>query len=441
MTQTNEQSEIRFREQAYRLMVSQLFYDGYQAIAVALSNLLQIHPPCPPSNRLLNVIRLGIHHEELEKESNKQAAGVVDQLGGGGIEKEGLDFESESDKVPQSGDASQYDTCYVTSHKAPCRAAQFDPLGSVIATGSVDASIKILDVDRMLAKGAHELGLLTETAQQAVENHPVIRTLYDHADEITTLDFHPYEPILASGSRDFTIKFFEYAKPSTKKAFKSIQEAEHVRCIHFHPGGEWLLAATQHPTLRMYKVETSQCFVGCNPNDQHKAPVTSVKWSPNARIFASASKDGSIKIWDSVSNRCVNTFEGAHGGQEVCSVEFTKNSKYLLTSGKDSIVRLWELSTARCLIAYTGAGSAGKQDKRSQAIFNHTEDYIFYPDEKTTTLCCWDSRNAERQKLLSLGHNGVIKCIVHSPVAPQFITCSDDFRARFWCRRSMLTDI
>ena len=58
---------------------------------------------------------------------------------------------------------------------------------------------------------------------------------------------------------------------------------------------------------------------------------------------------------------------------------FTKNSKYLLSSGKDSIVRLWELSTSRCLIAYTGAGSAGKAEKRTQAIFNHTEDYVLYP--------------------------------------------------------------
>ena len=47
----------------------------------------------------------------------------------------------------------------------------------------------------------------------------------------------------------------------------------------------------------------------------------------------------------------------------------------MLSSGKDSLVKLWELSTARCLIAYTGAGTTGKQEHRSQAVFNHTEDY------------------------------------------------------------------
>jgi cleavage stimulation factor subunit 1 len=61
----------------------------------------------------------------------------------------GLDFDNESDKVPTSPDVSQYETCYVTSHKAPCRAAAFDKQGIVIATGSVDASIKILDIDRL----------------------------------------------------------------------------------------------------------------------------------------------------------------------------------------------------------------------------------------------------------------------------------------------------
>ncbi len=64
------------------------------------------------------------------------------------IIKAGLDFDYESDKIPTTPDTSQYETCYVTSHKAPCRAAAFDHQGTVIATGSVDASIKILDIER-----------------------------------------------------------------------------------------------------------------------------------------------------------------------------------------------------------------------------------------------------------------------------------------------------
>lgn len=64
---------------------------------------------------------------------------------------------------------------------------------------------------------------MNETAQQNMENHPVIRTLYDHVDEVTCLAFHPTEQILASGSRDYTLKLFDYSKPSAKRAFKYIQ--------------------------------------------------------------------------------------------------------------------------------------------------------------------------------------------------------------------------
>ena len=66
---------------------------------------------------------------------------------------------------------------------------------------------------------------------------------------------------------------------------------------------------------------------------------------------------------------------------------------------QDSLVKLWELSTSRCLIAYTGAGTTGKQENQAQAVFNHSEDFVMFPDEATTSLCCWDSRNASRKQV------------------------------------------
>ena len=71
--------------------------------------------------------------------------------------------------------------------------------------------------------------------------------------------------------------------------------------------------------------------------------------------------------------------------QSVCLLNTTRLRQ-------DSLVKLWELSTSRCLIAYTGAGTTGKQEHQAQAVFNHTEDYVMFPDEATTSLCCWDAR-------------------------------------------------
>lgn len=81
----------------------------------------------------------------------------------------------------------------------------------------------------MLAKSAPDASGDTAGADRGTggggidsQGHPVIRTLYDHLEEVTCLEFHPREPILASGSRDFTIKLFDYSKTSVKKAFRTM---------------------------------------------------------------------------------------------------------------------------------------------------------------------------------------------------------------------------
>lgn len=66
----------------------------------------------------------------------------------------GIDLEFDADVQTMSPEASEYETCYVTSHKGPCRIASYSRDGQLIATGSADASIKILDTERMLAKSA-----------------------------------------------------------------------------------------------------------------------------------------------------------------------------------------------------------------------------------------------------------------------------------------------
>ena len=57
---------------------------------------------------------------------------------------------------------------------------------------------------------------------------------------MTVLEFHPKEPILASGSLDFTVKLFDYSKASAKKAFKTITDAAPITCMSFHPTGDYL---------------------------------------------------------------------------------------------------------------------------------------------------------------------------------------------------------
>ncbi|CAO1389007.1 unnamed protein product [Diamesa hyperborea] len=413
---------VKNREILYRLIISQLFYDGHQSVAAELSNIIRSDPPCPPSDRLFQIMLTGFANEKA-KDTNSFLDDVIS----------GLDLEFETEGSALAPEPATYETAYVTSHKHACRSGCFSFDGSLVATGSVDASIKILCVERMLAKSAPE-----ENDQGREQHgHPVIRTLYDHTEEVAYLEFHPKEQILASGSRDNSVKLFDISKASVKKAHKTFTDCEAVRCLSFHPTGDYLAVGTDHNILRVYDVHTGQCFVSAIPAQQHNGAINCVKYAATGKLYATGSTDGTVKIWDGVSGRCINTFTDAHSGAEVSSVSFTRNGKYLLTSGKDSLVKLWELSTSRALIAYTGAGTTGKQEYNTQAVFNHTEDFVLFPDEATTSLCAWNSRNASRCHLMSLGHNGAVRHLSHSPTHPAFLTCSQDNRARFWVCRNV----
>lgn len=183
----------------------------------------------------------------------------------------------------------------------------------------------------MLAKSAPED---MDPSRGDQQGHPVIRTLYDHTEEVAYLEFHPKEQILASASRDCTVKLFDISKASVKKAHKVFTDVHAVRCLSFHPTGDFMAVGTDHEVIRVYDINTSQCFVSAIAAQQHQSSVTTVQYALTGKVYASGSADGSIKLWDAVSGRCINTFAQAHDGAEVCSVAFSRNGKVKCVSFK-----------------------------------------------------------------------------------------------------------
>lgn len=285
-------------------------YDGLEKFGKELSQLVKADE-CAPSEQLLHVMIAGM--QTLSEKENASRDEVIP----------GIDLEFEPEGCALAPEPASYETAYVTSHKQSCRAGAFSHDGSLVATGSVDASIKILDVERMLAKSAPE-DLEPGREQQG---HPVIRTLYDHTDEVAFLEFHPKEHILASGSRDATVKLFDISKPSVKKAHKVFTDSEPILCLSFHPSGDYIIVGTDHHVLRVYDIQTARCFVSAIPTQQHKSAVTCVKYASTGKVYATGSHDGCIKIWDCVSGRCINTIAEAHSGAPICSLQFSRNGK------------------------------------------------------------------------------------------------------------------
>ena len=106
---------------------------------------------------------------------------------------------------------------------------------------------------------------------------------------------------------DGNIKFYDLQKQNTKRGFRYLADAYPVRSISFHPSGEFIISGTDHHSVRMFDIQSMKLYIPPAQNDHHSGPITRVRFSPNGATFASCSLDGSIKLYETISGKCINT--------------------------------------------------------------------------------------------------------------------------------------
>jgi WD40 repeat protein len=73
----------------------------------------------------------------------------------------------------------------------------------------------------------------------------------------------------------------------------------------------------------------------------HKQPVTCLAFTPDGRIIAAASEDGTIRLWETVTGEQIRTFDGHQSA--VTSLAFSPDGKRLASGSADGTALVWDV--------------------------------------------------------------------------------------------------
>ncbi|KXH46863.1 hypothetical protein CNYM01_00709 [Colletotrichum nymphaeae SA-01] len=122
-----------------------------------------------------------------------------------------------------------------------------------------------------------------------------------------------------------------------------------IYAVAYSPDGKWLVAGSYYPDDIVMIWDAVTGFfkkrLGSGLEVPHpRAPLEgSMSFSPDSRLLASSSTNGTIKVWDMVKGVCIKTLE-SHQNLAVYSIAFSADNQWLVSSTFTSI-EIWNVST------------------------------------------------------------------------------------------------
>ena len=285
-----------------------------------------------------------------------------------------------------------------------------------------------------------------------------IALLVGHSAPVESVAFSRDGKLLASGSRDYTVKLWDAETGAEKRTF--FGHWGRLFSVDFNRDGRLLASGGRDGTVRIWDVnsgEEKHMLTG------HTDFVTSVVFFPTANTVVSSSNDNTIRLWDADTGDHLRTVD-AHTGW-INNLAFSRDGKTLVSSAYDFTIRLWDAVTWELRRTLDRQGLvkslAFSMDGRSVAsgtnweirlldtetgllrrtLKGHRGDVLsvdFSPDGTTIlsagsdqTVRFWDATTGNHQRTLSWTAQDFLN-VVYSPDGRTIATGNEDFSARLW---------
>ncbi len=177
------------------------------------------------------------------------------------------------------------------------------------------------------------------TLEQAVYGIHERTRLEGHTDSIWDVSFSPDSQIIASASKDNTVKLWQ---PDGSLLATLVGHQDSVTSIAFHPNSQTLASSSRDGTVRLWQSDGQPL----NQFSAHNGYVYRVKFSSDGQYLVSSGGDGTVKIW-TIAGQLVQTLRS--NGSRVLYADFSPDAQLVAAAMEDKTVNLWDWQSGRLL--------------------------------------------------------------------------------------------
>jgi len=298
-------------------------------------------------------------------------------------------------------------------HKGNLIAVQFSPNPNVtlLATGSVDKTVKVVDYDKNI----------------------VVSVIEELKAPVLALNFHPIRhTVIAIGSFNGSHFVVDYEKKDSKVLQAFSDHSKYVVSVKWSPGGQYLATASHDKTVNIYREESTNKWISLK-TFPFLGTVEAIEWIKNDVLLVGVRNDNYLRAIDVTTLRETAKYNmNARGDDHVSftamHIAASPDGNFVLVATDRHRAILFRTGTARQVRNFYGTTNDSYSSPRvawsvcGQFVYSTSQDNAIY---------VWDVATQKIVQKLE-GHTQIVRDLCRHPQFNVLATASYDKTMRLW---------